>query len=119
MDFVLARLSVYSLASLVESPHLLFSVTAFSVYRCCCAVRKIHNLCRDQVQNLAPEQTTHTGSIYNNREIRKIRKTSQFARQLARILFGKRPNKYLYRTICLRAAKKVAFSSGAPKLKRT
>ena len=119
MDFVLARLSVYSLASLVESPHLLFSVTASRIYRCCCAVRKIYNLCRNQVQNPAPEQATYTSSIYNNREIRKIRNTSQFAGKLARILFGQGPNKYLYRTICLRAATKVAFSSGAPKLKRT
>ena len=54
MDFVLARLSVYSLASLVESPHLLFSVTAFIVCSCYYEVRKIHVLCRNQLQNPAP-----------------------------------------------------------------
>lgn len=54
MDFVLARLSVYSLASLVESPHLPFSVTAFSVYNCSYEVRKIHILCQNQLQNRAP-----------------------------------------------------------------
>jgi hypothetical protein len=32
VDFVPARLSVYGLASLVESPHVLFSITAFDVF---------------------------------------------------------------------------------------